>query len=82
MASKLGLEDQEDSYGTKVAVKLYNRPFSEATRESTIVRKIAKQKFFASYKGYIQTPDRRLGKATSAPSSPPLVSTNTNSQAW
>jgi hypothetical protein len=61
VVSKLGLEDQENNYGVKVAVKLFNKPFSGSTRESEIVRKIGKQKGFIKYKGYIHTPDRRLG---------------------
>jgi hypothetical protein len=61
VVSKLGLEDQENNYGVKVAVKLFNKPFAGSTRESEIVKKIGKQKGFIKYKGYIHTPDHRLG---------------------
>lgn len=61
VVSKLGLEDQENNYGVKVAVKLFNKPFAGSTRESEIVKKIGKQKGFIRYKGYIRTPDQRLG---------------------
>jgi hypothetical protein len=61
VVSKLGLEDQENNYGVKVAVKLFNKPFTGSTRESEIVKKIGKQKGFIRYKGYIRTPDQRLG---------------------
>lgn len=61
VVSKLGIEDPENNYGSKVAVKLYNKPFTTSTREAEIARKISKQKFFVKYKGYIHTPDNRLG---------------------
>jgi len=58
--SKLGMEDPEDNYGTKVAVKLFNKPFDVPTRETEVIRKMMTQKFFVKYKGYI-THDNRLG---------------------
>lgn len=61
VVSTLGLEDPENNYGVKVAVKLFNKPFTGSTRESEIVKKIGKQKGFIKYKGYIHTPDHRLG---------------------
>lgn len=61
VASTLGIEDPESNYGTKVAVKIFNKPFQTSTREVEVIRKTGKQKFFIKYHGYIHTPDHRLG---------------------